>query len=127
MRQLNGVYTQRFDRRHGRGGPYVPAFIERMQALVEGRRPDLREVPLAQRRPLRASKARKPAEPLSPAERNDAIAADYAAGRCSMRELADRHGVHPSTVSRAVVRQEAGAGAPRVRRDRRQDGHTPPL
>lgn len=83
-------------------------FIERMQVLVETRGPDLREVPFAQRRPLRPSKARKPAEPLSPADRDEAITAGYAAGRCSMRELADRHGVHVSTVSRAVARQEAG-------------------
>ena len=83
-------------------------FIERVQALAEARGPDLREVPFAQRRPLRTSKARKPAEPLSPADRDEAIAAGYAAGRCSMRELADRHGVHVSTVSRAVARQEAG-------------------
>ena len=83
-------------------------FIERMQVLVEARGPDLREVPFAQRRPLRASKARKPAEPLSPADRDEAVTAGYAAGRCSMRELADRHGVHVSTVSRAVARQEAG-------------------
>ena len=83
-------------------------FIERMQALIEAHGPDLREVPFAQRRPLRPSKARKLAEPLSPADRDEAIAADYAAGRCSMRELADCHGVHLSTVSRAVARQEAG-------------------
>ena len=104
-------------------------FIERMQALVEAHGPDLREVPFVQRRPLRPSKARTPAEPLSPADRDEAIAAHYAAGRCSMRELADRHGVHLSTVSRAVARQEAGADANEqwVRRDRRRDGHTPPL
>lgn len=83
-------------------------FIERMQALIEAHGSDLREVPFAQRRPLRPSKARKLAEPLSPADRDEAIAADYAAGRCSMRELADCHGVHLSTVSRAVARQEAG-------------------
>ena len=84
-------------------------FVERMQTLAEARGPELREVPVAQRRPLRSSRARQPSEPMSPAERDEQIAADYATGQFAMRELADRHGVHLSTVSRAVARREASA------------------
>jgi REP element-mobilizing transposase RayT len=85
-------------------------FIARMQALAEAQGPDLREVAVAQRRPLRTTKTRQPGEPLSPADRDELIATDYATGRFSMRELAERHGIHLSTVSRAVARREAGAG-----------------
>ena len=87
-----------------------------MQALAEALGPELREVPVMQRRPLRTSKMRQPSEPMSPAERDELIAADYATGRYAMRELADRHGVHLSTVSRAVARREAGAGASKASR-----------
>ena len=56
-------------------------FIERMQALVEAHGPELREAPVMQRRPLRTSKTRNPAEPMSPADHDELIAADYATGR----------------------------------------------
>ena len=91
-------------------------FVQRMQALAEALGPELREVPVMQRRPLRTSKLRQPSEPMSPAERDELIAADYATGRYAMRELADRHGVHLSAVSRAVARREASARASKASR-----------
>ena len=77
------------------------AFMERMQATLKGK--DLTEVPKSQRRPL--------AKPLAYyrdniSNRQSAMAAAYGSGDYTMRQVAEAFGVHYSTVSRAVKRQE---------------------
>jgi REP element-mobilizing transposase RayT len=100
--------------REGRGQPQIWAelkqqiylgdehFIARLQRL-RLTEDDLREVPLAQRRP--------PAKPLAAyaaqaAEPKQAMTDAYRAGAYSMKEIARFFGVHYSTVSRAVQQGE---------------------
>lgn len=81
------------------------AFLDRMKAqLPEG---DLREVPRAQRRP------RSPGldDYAARADRRRAMAQAYLSGNCTMREIAERFGVHYATVSRAVRSEEARLGS----------------
>jgi len=82
------------------------AFVERMQARIEGLDGQLSEVPTAQRR--------KPAAPLERywrqnASRDDAIADAYASGGYSMQEIGHFFGLHYSRVSRILKRRGAGA------------------
>jgi len=74
------------------------AFVESMQRRIPGDR-DLREVPQA--------KARGPARPLahyarSHPNRDSAIAAAYASGGYTLKDIGDYFGVHYSRVSRIV-------------------------
>jgi REP element-mobilizing transposase RayT len=78
------------------------AFVESMQRLIPGDR-DLREVPQA--------KARGPAWPLahyarSHPNRDSAIAAAYASGGYTLKDIGDYFGVHYSRVSRVVQAAE---------------------
>ena len=77
------------------------AFLERIQAMSA--KTDIAEIPRIQRRPL--------AQPVahyrdSMADRQAAMAAAYASGDYTMQQIAEGFGVHYSTVSRAVKRQE---------------------
>jgi putative transposase len=80
-------------------------FVQRMQKLIDSG-PPLREVPQLQRRPARGLGKSKAGEAPDAKTRDAIMAQQYAGGRHSMREIAERHGVHLSTVSRAVVRAE---------------------
>jgi len=79
-------------------------FIETIgQQYAPSNHGDLKEIPRIQRRPL--------ARPLSyyvarTDNRKQAMAAAYASGDYSMKQIADTFGVHYSTVSRAVKGQE---------------------
>lgn len=77
------------------------AFLQQMQTFAD--KSNFSEIPRAQRRPL--------AKPLefyrdTIADRKAAMAAAYASGDYTMQQIADAFGVHYSTVSRAVKRQE---------------------
>jgi REP element-mobilizing transposase RayT len=77
-------------------------FVERMQALIDPRRP-LREIPKRQRRAL--------AKPLADdassfPDRDSAIVAAFRSGAYSMQAIAEHFGVSRMTVSRAVRRHE---------------------
>ncbi len=76
------------------------AFVEKIQAGVDAGK-DLSEVPAKQRRPLA-----KPLEHYSTTfeERDTAIAAAYASGGYSMKEIGDHFGLHYSYVSRIISR-----------------------
>jgi REP element-mobilizing transposase RayT len=82
------------------------AFVERMQAHIHELEGDLSEVPLRQRRarvaPLEDYRERYGA-------RDDAIAAAYASGGYSMKEIGRFFGLHYSRVSRILKRQSGGA------------------
>ena len=121
MRQLNGVYTQRFNRKHahmghlfqGRNQPAVweqlknqiypgtDAFVEKMQTKVLPDA-DLSEVPSAQRRAM--------AQPLahyathSPSK-DAAIAKAHSSGSYSLKEIGEHFGLHYSPVSHIVSQQ----------------------
>ena len=74
------------------------AFVERLMSLPGGQK-DLSEIPAVQRRPL--------PKPLShyvahSEERDGAIAAAYASGGYSLKEIGDHFGLHYSRVSRIV-------------------------
>lgn len=77
-------------------------FVERMQALIDPKRP-LREIPKRQRRapakPLDDYAARYP-------NRDQALAEAYRTGAYSMQMIADHFGVSRMTVSRAVKSRE---------------------
>jgi len=82
-----------------RGQVYLgsDAFLQRIQALSD--KTSLAEIPRTQRRPL--------AQPLtyyreSIADPHAAMAAAYATGDYTMRQIADAFGVHYATVSRAL-------------------------
>ena len=82
-----------------RGQVYLgsDAFLQRIQALSD--KTSLAEIPRTQRRPL--------AQPLtyyreSIADPKAAMAAAYATGDYTMRQIADAFGVHYATVSRAL-------------------------
>ena len=84
-----------------RGQVYLgsDAFLQRIQALSD--KTSLAEIPRTQRRPL--------AQPLtyyreSIADPKAAMAAAYATGDYTMRQIADAFGVHYATVSRALKR-----------------------
>ena len=79
-----------------------PAFIEKMQALVD-KKPLLTEIPRAQRRAAK----RVLAEFAGAHERNEAIALAYLSGRHTMSAIAAYFGVHYTTVSRLVKAYEA--------------------
>lgn len=81
------------------------AFVDRMKTqLPEG---DLREVPRAQRRPLSPGLDDYAAR----ADRRRAMAQAYRSGNFTMREIAERFGVHYATVSRAVRTEEERRGS----------------
>ena len=79
----------------------APAFIEKMQALVD-KKPSLTEIPRAQRRAAK----RALAEFASAHERNDAIALAYLSGQHTMSAIAAHFGMHYTTVSRLVKAYE---------------------
>ena len=122
MRQLNGVYTQRFNEAHrGCGhlsqGRYKAIIVQKeaylkqvflgSQAFVEHVRhqlpqgQDLSKIPRAQRR--------SPAKPLPEyaslhPDRDEAIAAAYVSGGFTLKEIGDYFGLHYAQVSRIVRR-----------------------
>jgi putative transposase len=76
------------------------AFVEKLQSRLDAGM-DLREIPIQQRRP--------PPKPLhsystNGQNRNAAIAAAYASGGYSMKEIGDHFGLHYSYISRIVKR-----------------------
>ncbi len=75
-------------------------FVERLQARVDTGQ-DLSEIPARQRRPLP-----KPLEHYAERfpDRNAAIAAAYASGGYSMKEIGEHFGIHYSYVSRIIGR-----------------------
>lgn len=83
-------------------------FVERMQALIDPKRP-LREIPKRQRRA-----AAKPLDKYASsfAERNAAMVAAFRSGAYSMQAIAEYFGVSRMTVSRAVRRHEDLLGDP---------------
>jgi len=128
MRQLNGVYTQVFNRQHRRVGHVYQGryrailvaegrnqpspweqlknqvylgrdqFVDEMQRRIDGAE-RLSEIPSSQRRPL--------AKPLqsyveSASSRDQAINLVYASGGYSLSEIGDFFGLHYSRVSRIV-------------------------
>ena len=97
-----------------RGQVYLgsDAFLQRIQALSD--KTSLAEIPRTQRRPL--------AQPLtyyreSIADPHAAMAAAYATGDYTMRQIADAFGVHYSTVSRALKKQGSGLAIKQEVRD----------
>ena len=81
-------------------------FVGRMQKHAE-RKADIGEVPRAQRRPI--------AKPLSYYEkvntnRNQAIASAYATGDFTLQQIAEYFGLHYTTVSRIIKREEQSVG-----------------
>jgi hypothetical protein len=83
------------------------AFMQR-HCASSGPPERLREVPRAQRRPL--------ARPLGDfahrySDRRETMARAFETGVDSMQAIADYFGVHYSTLSRAMRRQEAGNGS----------------
>ena len=80
----------------------APAFIEKMQALID-KQPSLMEIPRAQRRAAK----RALAEFGGAHERNEAIALAYLSGQHTMSAVAAHFGVHYTTVSRLVKAYEA--------------------
>lgn len=82
------------------------AFVQKMRALIDQKKPTLDEIPRAQRRAmmqaLAALKKRYP--------RNQAMAHAYLSGQHTMAEISRYFGVHFSTVSRAVKKFEAALG-----------------
>ncbi len=81
-------------------------FVERMQAELEAGK-DLSEIPLRQRR--------APAKPLEHysavhQKRDEAIAAAYASGGYSMKEVGAHFGLHYSYISRIVRRMRNATG-----------------
>jgi len=96
------------------------AFVERMTQQFDSHDPALRDVPYLQRRPppraeptLEAPAALRSAPSASRttawrAKRDAAMAAAYADGRHSLRDIAEAFGVHEATASRAVRRASAG-------------------
>lgn len=81
-------------------------FVERLQARVDTGK-DLSEVPARQRRPLP-----KPLAHFSATfgDRDAAIAAAYASGGYSMKEIGEHFGFHYSYISRIIKRAQKGAG-----------------
>ena len=97
-----------------RGQVYLgsDAFLQRIQALSD--KTSLAEIPRTQRRPL--------AQPLtyyreSIADPHAAMAAAYATGDYTMRQIADAFGVHYATVSRALKKQGSGLAIKQEVRD----------
>lgn len=86
------------------------AFAERMQKLID-KGPPVRDVPRLQQRPAARLRKPKAGEPMNPALRDAEMAQAYADGRHSMREIAERYGVHVATVSRAVARVEGSSSS----------------
>jgi REP element-mobilizing transposase RayT len=87
-----------------RGQVYLgsDAFLQRMQDILD---PDIAEIPRTQRRPL--------ARPLEyyreqHTEPRQAMAAAFSSGAYTLQQIAQHFGVHYSTVSRAVKRNEEG-------------------
>lgn len=78
-------------------------FVQRMQTLIDAG-PPLRDVPQLQRRPARGLGKRKAGEAMDAATHDAVMAQEYASGGYTIREIAERHAVHASTVSRAVAR-----------------------
>lgn len=81
------------------------AFVEKMQLLVD-QKPELTEVPRAQRRALQ----RALSDYAGRHERNEAIALAYLSGRHTMAAIASHFGLHYTTVSRLVRAYEATQG-----------------
>jgi REP element-mobilizing transposase RayT len=77
-------------------------FVERMQALIDPKRP-LREIPKRQRR---ASAKPLDDDASSVPDRDCAIVAAFRSGAYSMQAIAEHFGVSRMTVSRAVRRHE---------------------
>ncbi len=78
------------------------AFLQRMQAEIRGTEALARggrEIPRAQRRPIK-----QPMESYRKnfADRDEAMAAAYASGDYTLQQIAEAFGVHYATVSRAV-------------------------
>ena len=73
-------------------------FMESMKEKLDERGGDL-EIPKAQRRPLAKSLEYYDGHCDS---RTDAMRSAYSSGSYTLKEIADYHGVHYSTVSRAV-------------------------
>jgi len=88
MRQLNGVYTQAFNRRHARAG-HVFMFME-----------ELSEVPAAQRRESAKSLQ---AYARSAFGRDEGFREAYASGGYTLQEIGRHFGLHYSRVSRIVL------------------------
>jgi Transposase and inactivated derivatives len=86
-----------------RGQVYLgsDAFLRRIQTLFD--KPGIDEIPRAQRRPLAQPLAHYRAAIADP---QAAMAAAYASGDYTMQQIAEGFGVHYSTVSRAVKREE---------------------
>ena len=80
------------------------AFVKKMQIQIE-KKPGLGEIPRAQRRAI--------GQPLKQFEhdylRDEAMARAYLSGQHTMLAIAEHFGVHYSTVSRAVARNEGRA------------------
>jgi len=100
MRQLNGVYTQRFNRAKLTNQVYLGSdqFVEQMQGHLKPDR-DLSEVPVGQKRRV--------APPLNEYERvsggrDEAIVAAYVSGGYTMKELGEHFGLHYSRISKIV-------------------------
>ncbi|NVK43915.1 MAG: transposase [Oceanospirillaceae bacterium] len=91
MRQLNGVYTQRFNRQHRRvghllQGRYKAILVEKDAYLLELARYIVLN-------PVRAEMT---------SSRNEAIVKAYASGGYSMKAIGDFFGLHYSRVSRII-------------------------
>jgi hypothetical protein len=80
-------------------------FVEQMQQMLESDR-DLSEVPLGQRRKRRTARP-LPEYEAQASSRDEAIAAAYASGGYTMKEIGDYFGLHYSWVSRLLKGLEA--------------------
>jgi len=103
MWQLNGVYTQRFNRKHNRvghvfQGRYKAILVERMLGFV-GKEYSFGEIPKAQCRPA----AQEISHYIETANtRNEAICLAYQSGGYSMAAIGEHFDLHYSRVSRII-------------------------
>ena len=124
MRQLNGVYTQRFNRKHKRVGH---VFQGRYKAIIVQKNSYLAELArYIVLNPVRAEMVRSARDwpwssyratadmadgPLDHYARkhpdcNEAIMQAYASGGYGMKEIGDHFGLHYSRVSRIIAQME---------------------